>query len=45
MSAGSTEPWDGVRNYQARNIMRGMRTGDLCFYYHSNCKKVGVTSA
>ena len=30
------EPWDGVRNYQARNNMREMRLGDLGFFYHSN---------
>ncbi|MCL4767231.1 MAG: EVE domain-containing protein [Hyphomicrobiaceae bacterium] len=29
------EPWDGVRNYQARNNMRAMRVGDLGFFYHS----------
>lgn len=28
--------WDGVRNYQARNIMREMRVGDRGFFYHSN---------
>ncbi|MCW5924648.1 MAG: EVE domain-containing protein [Saprospiraceae bacterium] len=28
--------WDGVRNYQARNNLRAMKTGDLCLYYHSN---------
>lgn len=28
--------WDGVRNYQARNNLRAMRTGDLCLFYHSN---------
>ncbi|NNF06858.1 MAG: EVE domain-containing protein [Candidatus Eisenbacteria bacterium] len=34
-----TEPWDGVRNYQARNIMRDkMEKGDLVFFYHSNFK-------
>jgi predicted RNA-binding protein with PUA-like domain len=27
--------WDGVRNFQARNNMRGMRKGDLAFFYHS----------
>ena len=33
-----TEPWDGVRNYQARNMMRDeMRQGDQIFFYHSNC--------
>ena len=31
--------WDGVRNYQARNIMRDeMSVGDLVLFYHSNCK-------
>ncbi len=31
--------WDGVRNYQARNIMRDeMKKGDLVFFYHSNAK-------
>ncbi|MEC8874092.1 MAG: EVE domain-containing protein [Candidatus Thermoplasmatota archaeon] len=35
---GSTH-WDGVRNYQARNIMRDdMKLGDLVLFYHSNCK-------
>ncbi len=38
-----TEHWDGVRNYQARNMMRDeMRTGDLVFFYHSNCKTPGI---
>lgn len=32
-----TEPWTGVRNYQARNFMtQGMRVGDPVFFYHSN---------
>jgi len=31
--------WDGVRNYQARNIMRDdMAIGDLVLFYHTNCK-------
>ena len=29
------EPWDGVRNFQARNNMRAMKIGDLGFFYHS----------
>jgi predicted RNA-binding protein with PUA-like domain len=29
------EPWDGVRNYQARNVMREMEVGDRGFFYHS----------
>ena len=38
-----TEPWDGIRNYQARNFMRdGMNKGDLAFFYHSNCKQPGI---
>ncbi len=33
------EPWDGIRNYQARNMMRDeMRVGDQAFFYHSSCK-------
>ena len=37
------EHWDGVRNYQARNFMRDdMRVGDKGFFYHSNCKEVGI---
>ena len=38
-----TEPWDGVRNYQARNIMRDdMKVGDRVLFYHSNAKPPGV---
>lgn len=36
------EPWNGVRNYQARNHLRAMQVGDLCLFYHSNAKPVGV---
>ena len=32
---GSTY-WDGVRNYQARNNLQAMKTGDKVLYYHSN---------
>ena len=35
--------WEGVRNYQARNMMRDdVKLGDLVMIYHSSCKKVGV---
>ena len=36
--------WDGVRNYQARNNLKKMKKGDLCFFYHSVTDKsiVGV---
>ncbi|MDH5407493.1 MAG: EVE domain-containing protein [Gammaproteobacteria bacterium] len=38
-----TEHWDGVRNYQARNMMRDeMKVGDQVFFYHSNCKEPGI---
>lgn len=38
-----TEPWDGVRNYQARNMMRDeMKIGDQVFFYHSNCALPGI---
>ena len=38
-------PWDGVRNYQAAKNLKSMKTGDLCFFYHSNIGKeiVGIT--
>ena len=37
------EPWEGVRNYQARNMMRDdMKKGDLAFFYHSNTKVPGI---
>ncbi|WP_115717702.1 EVE domain-containing protein [Gallaecimonas mangrovi] len=38
----NTTPWDGVRNYQARNFMDQMRLGDRVFLYHSSCKEVGI---
>ena len=38
-----TEHWDGVRNYQARNMMRDqMKKNDLAFLYHSNCDDIGI---
>ena len=38
-----TEHWDGIRNYQVRNMMRDeMKKGDLLFFYHSNCKEPGI---
>ncbi len=40
---GKTEPWNGVRNYQARNFMRDeMKVGDLGLFYHSSCAEPGV---
>ncbi len=41
-AAGSTH-WDGVRNYQARNMMRDeMKVGDRVLFYHSNATPPGV---
>lgn len=37
-----TTIWDGVRNYQARNLLRSMQIGDQAFFYHSNCKPPGI---
>ena len=37
-----TEPWNGVRNFQARNFIRRMQPGDLAFFYHSSCEVPGV---
>lgn len=40
---GGKDHWDGVRNYQARNMMRDqMKKGDLVFFYHSNCPEPGI---
>lgn len=40
---GKREPWDGVRNYQARNFMRDdMKKGDGVLFYHSNTNPPGV---
>ena len=36
------EPWNGIRNYQARNFLRQMRRGDLGLFYHSNARPAGV---
>jgi predicted RNA-binding protein with PUA-like domain len=38
-----TASWDGVRNYQARNMIRdGMQRGDQAFLYHSSCEVPGI---
>jgi len=36
------EPWNGVRNYQARNFIRTMQRGDEVMIYHSSCAIPGV---
>jgi predicted RNA-binding protein with PUA-like domain len=43
LAACEVEPWNGVRNYQARNFMRDdMRVGDGILFYHSSCAEPGV---
>jgi predicted RNA-binding protein with PUA-like domain len=38
-----TEHWDGVRNYQVRNMLRDrIKKGDQAFFYHSSCKEPGI---
>jgi len=40
---GRRDHWDGIRNYQARNLMRDqMKKRDLGFFYHSSCKVPGI---
>jgi predicted RNA-binding protein with PUA-like domain len=38
-----TAAWDGVRNFQARNMLRdSMKMGDQAFFYHSSCAVPGI---
>lgn len=38
-----TEHWDGVRNFQVRNLLKStIKKGDLAFFYHSSCSPPGV---
>lgn len=38
-----TGRWDGIRNYQARNLLRDqVQTGDLVLIYHSSCRQLGL---
>ncbi len=40
---GMTEPWDGVRNFQARNYLRDtVKNGDLVLFYHSNIPRPAI---
>jgi predicted RNA-binding protein with PUA-like domain len=40
---GKTTSWEGVRNFQARNMLRDdMSVGDLAFFYHSSCPEPGI---
>ena len=43
LARDKVEPWDGIRNYQVRNMIRDdMKNGDLAFFYHSNCDVPGI---
>ena len=43
-SPKQTAAWDGVRNYQARNMLRdAIKKGDQAFFYHSSCEVPGIT--
>jgi predicted RNA-binding protein with PUA-like domain len=38
-----TSPWDGVRNYQVRNMLRDdIKVGDKAYFYHSSCTPPGI---
>ncbi|KAF8076807.1 DUF55-domain-containing protein [Lyophyllum atratum] len=39
-----TSPWEGVRNYEARNLMKEMQVGEKALFYHSNCKTPGIAA-
>ncbi|PIL37542.1 hypothetical protein GSI_01236 [Ganoderma sinense ZZ0214-1] len=42
--AAKTTPWEGVRNAEARNLMKEMKVGDKVLFYHSNCKNPGIAA-
>ncbi len=43
---GKQDSWNGLRNYQVRNMLRDqMRPGDLAFFYHSSCDQPGVAGS
>jgi predicted RNA-binding protein with PUA-like domain len=44
-AARPTTAWDGVRNFQARNMLRDeMKKGDLAFLYHSSTESPGIVA-
>lgn len=42
LARDGTTFWDGVRSFEARNLLRGMKVGDLAFFYHSNADPSAV---
>lgn len=44
LARDGTTAWDGIRNYQARNMIRDdMRSGERAFFYHSSCETPAIT--
>lgn len=44
LARDGTTAWDGIRNYQARNMIRDdMRPGERAFFYHSSCEIPAIT--
>jgi len=42
-SPGKVAAWDGVRNFQARNLLRdAIKTGDGVLFYHSSCAEPAI---
>ncbi|KAJ3777325.1 DUF55-domain-containing protein [Lentinula raphanica] len=39
-----TSAWEGVRNYEARNLMKEMKLEEKALFYHSNCKNPGIAA-
>lgn len=43
LAGKGTSIWDGIRNYQVRNMIRDdINVGDRVFFYHSNAKQIGI---
>jgi predicted RNA-binding protein with PUA-like domain len=42
LRAKGTAPWDGVRNFQARNFLQAMKAGDRVLFHHSSAKPTGI---
>lgn len=42
-SPNTSIPWDGVRNFQARNFLKQMGLGDEVMLYHSSCQHIGIS--
>ena len=45
LAAVMREPWSGVRNFQARNFIREMKSGDEALFHHSSTDPIGVAGS